>query len=315
MAVTWITPVAGASGATGSWVDIDNAAVPDNATGVILHFRNTADAEQVYGFRKNGSTDDRTGTLYFENHGWGIVGCDSSGIFELYRSSTQFIFDICGYFTDDAVFNTNGVDKSLGSTSAWTDIDISSDTGADTAIGAIVEIFPVADGSYNWGLRKNGSSDNRTASSTKRSVFSGIVGVDGSEIFEGYISNTGMDFYLLGYVTTESTFHTNATDLSLGTTAAWTDLTAIDTGATGGFIEIHNGNGNQVGLRKNGSSENIYRKHRGHTYGHVECDASQLIEGEISNTATDFFLVGFTEEAAGGGDPANPLPILTIGVG
>jgi hypothetical protein len=76
------------------------------------------------------------------SHLWGHVGVDSSRIFEYYAGSTSMKLWVVDYSTSDAVFFDNAVDKSLSSSSAWT--DISSDTGADTAIGAYFEMIKTA---------------------------------------------------------------------------------------------------------------------------------------------------------------------------
>lgn len=300
MAITWITPVEVTPGTPNAWIDVDvSGSVPAGATGVILHI--TTASVQYYGVRKNGSTDDRAlNTPYSRLHLWAAIGVDANRILEAYVGNTTDVdIWLVGYFGSDSVFFTNAVDKSLGSTGSWLDIDISADTGGDTAIGAIFEaIGPPA----TFGFRKNGSSDDRGSLFIWRHVWS-VIGVDGSEICEGKISDLSVDFFLVGYIKSDATFNINATDLSLASTGAWTDLTALPGGATGGFIECcEPGYNRSFGLRKNGSSENIYLEMGcQHTWGLVECDASQIIEGEISATDMDFFLVGYATAAAGGG--------------
>jgi len=132
------------------------------------------------------------------SHLWGHVGVDSSRIFEYYAGSTLMKLWVVGYFTSDAVFFDNAVDKSLSSTSAWTDIDISSDTGADTAIGAYFEMTKTAQ-TQGWGFRKNGSTDNRPEDGSNQRHIWIAIGVDGSEICEGFIESTSTDFYLNGH--------------------------------------------------------------------------------------------------------------------
>ncbi|MEE8204788.1 MAG: hypothetical protein V3T68_01920, partial [Dehalococcoidales bacterium] len=39
--------------------------------------------------------------------------------------------------------------------------------------------------------------------------------------------------------------------------------------------------------------EDIYRRMLYHYWGSIECDASQIIEGKISDVSVDFFLVGY----------------------
>lgn len=310
MAITWLTPGEITPGTPDDWIDADvSGSVPAGATGVILHVE-TDDAVPAYfnvGWRKNGSSDARTAETYGDHHFWCAVGVDANRILELYVEDTTVVSVwLVGYFSDDAVFFTNAVGKSLEATLEWTDIDISADTEADTAIGALLEIIDTTYG-HDYGLRKNGSSDARACDSDRHC--GAIVGCDGSEIFEGYISDLNTDFFLVGYVTKESSFNTNATNLSLDSTGSWIDLSALPAGATGGFIEVVSGaEAQDYGLRKNGASENILAGAAGeqHAWGMVEADGSRLIEGQISDLAVDFFLVGYSEAAM-----AAALPVLS----
>ena len=293
MAITWITPSEITPGTANAWTDADvSGSVPSGATGVILHIHVTAIEET--GWRKNGSSDNRKPTNYTGSHFWCACGVDASRILELYVGSiTTVNVYLVGYFTSDSVFFTNALDKSLAGVGSWLDIDISSDTGGDTAIGAIWEVIQT-NYDLNWGFRKNGSSDNRVLDTDRHGA--AIIGVDGSEICEGQISSVNVDFFLTGYVKSNSTFNTNATDLSLGSTGSWIDLSALPAGATGGFIEVVTTSYSQnYGLRENGSAENIVAGAAGeqHAWGLVEADGSRLIEGEISSNNVDFFLVGY----------------------
>lgn len=315
MSVTWITPVDKISSAVDTaWTDIDcSAQIPSGATGVIFHYYDNRNFSDDVGWRKNGSTDDRFPAGQGDGHCWGAVGLDASRIFEFYteNKSSKNLY-IVGYFTDDAAFFDNGVDKSTGTTGSYQDVDISSDTGGDTAVGAIVER---AGTNAATAFRKNGSTDDRYGGVPNHQIR--IIGVDGSEIFEQKIGNTGSDIYLLGYVTKESTFHTNATDVSLGSTGSWIDLTALDSGATGGYLEIYTASAfANYGIRKNGSSQNVLNPPFVRSNcALVECDASQLLEGQTGSTDIDFFVVGYSEPSAGGGSPDTPPQLLLGGIG
>ncbi len=293
-AVGWITPVDITPATSGAWVDADvSAYIPTTATGVMLHINNSTAAYAV-GFRKNGSTDNRINSLRADEHMWMAIGVDNNQILELYLDNITYTkVYLVGYFTDEAVFFTNAVDKSLSVTSTWTDIDISADTGTDTAVGAIFEVIHASNG-YRWyDLRKNGSTDNFSSGSNDVKSHNGaIVGVDANEICEGIIENTDVDFYLVGYMTKDVSFNTNATDMSLSTTGAWTDLSALPTGATGAFFNVPLG-ADAYGLRQNGSSENIVNGYP-HGWSMVAADSNGLIEGYSTNGLVKFYLVGYT---------------------
>jgi len=301
--VTWLTP-SDVSPTGSGWVDVDvSASVPAGATGVIVHIVNSSGYAATTGVRKNGSTDSRTwtgtGGGAYQSHQWAVIGVDANRIFEANVGPAYYLV---GYFGSESAFFTNAVDKTLGSTDAYVDIDISADTGADTAIGVFIEMWPAWE--TFMAARMNGSTDDIYY--YRYCPYWMAVGVDGSEIFEGKVSNTGSHFFLNGYMKSGATFLTNATNMSLGGTAAWTDLTALPAGATGGFFHvIDNGfSYGNYGLRKNGSSEDIYQRLvLIAASAFVEADASQLIEGEIAGTGTDFYLTGYT---TGGGGVVTP---------
>jgi hypothetical protein len=301
--MTFITPVEVSPSTTGSFVDVDvSAHIPSGSTGVLLHLVNTsAGTSPRCDVRKNGSTDDRGGFMDADSHSWIAIGVDGSRIFEAYIGSTDIDIYVVGYFGSEAVFFTNAVQKTLGSTGSFLDIDISGDTGGDTAVAAILALRD-SSSTRTWVIRKNGSTDSRVKFT--RSFTGAMIGVDGSEIFEAQVANTATIFHLLGYMKSGVTMNTNATDISLGGTGSWTDLTALPAGSSGGIIEVISTGVQAYGLRKNGSAENIVKNVEEHTFGFVEADGSLLIEGQISNTSVDFFLVGYF---AGSSSPSASL--------
>lgn len=291
-----ITPTEIVAGAANDWVTMDASGyVPSGATGVILHCINKQSTGRALGLRKNGSTDDRTDDIAGLGHCWAAIGVDANRVFEAYVTSTE-IEDIyvVGYTISGVTFKTNADDMSLGVTGSWQPINCS--TEAPNAIGLIFEIIGGL-----WkesGLRKNGSSDDRHPYVRDHRWFTAIIGCDDSQICEGYIGDTDVDFFLVGYITDGCTFNTNATDISLGSTEEWLDLSALPAGANMGFIEVISTATYNFGLRKNDTAEDIYRDVSRHVWGIVECDASQIIEGKIENTGVDFFVVGYSEVVA-----------------
>ncbi len=296
MAVVWIAPEEVTPAST-TWADVDNANIPDGASGAIIHVVNTTGTDQVIGWRKNGSADDRTRVMEEETHFWTMVGVDGSGIFEIQVGSTVAVdVLLVGYTQDEHTFFTNAKDHSSTATGAWNDIDISADTSGDTAIGAVFEVT----GSFGrWGFRKNGSADDRTGQTAQANQHCGaVIGVDGSEICEHQTNTVGLDVFLTGYATTAAVFNTNGTTASLGSTAAWQDLPTLPSSASGAALESWNNSftDQKYGFRKNGSAENIFQDASFHCWGVVESSA-QIIEGQIENTEVDFFVTGYYLEA------------------
>jgi len=301
-----VTPVECTPGTANSWqsVDLDTyvSGLGSDVTGVILHIVDNYPTYgqgfyRAVGFRKNGSTDNRTDLLYARSHFWGAIGVDSNHVFQCYVGDTTYIdFYIVGYTRTGVTFFTNAYDKSLATANAWVDINCAAQ--APNAIGLIFEETQVNyDGNYIWGLRNNGSGDSRIYDSDRHAA--AIIGCDSSRVCEGRIG-TGtvgqIHFWLVGFVTDGATFYTTATDLSFNQRNRWRALSTLPAGAVMGFIEVISGNYQQnFGLRENGSSESIIMGAAGeqHSWGIVKCDASRIIEGNIDNTAVDFFLVGY----------------------
>ena len=209
---TYIEPSVDVTPATaGAWTSVDvSAMVPAGATGVIVHVIGASGGDRIWGLRKRGSTDDRTEKFYPTDHVWAMIGVDSGRVFQAFIQNTDMTLRLAGYTTAGVTFFTNAWKKSLSVVNTWTDIDISAHTGADPAIGAIIEI----DGNWQkpYGVRMKGSTDNRIWD-TRHSW--AVIGVDSAEVFQAYITALNVDFYLVGYITKGAVFHTNAHDISV----------------------------------------------------------------------------------------------------
>lgn len=180
---------------TNSWVDVSiaNETGSDTAIGAIFNFISTA--YSGFGIRKKGSTDDRRQvTAEDVNNIYPVIGLDNTETCQAYISTTisTYLF-LQGYLTDKAYFYTNALDYSLSTTNAWVDL-----TALPSGIGAIIEVYNGQYTSYNYGLRKNGSSENIVGKESFHSW--AIVECDAQQIIEGYIDNLSTDFFLIGYL-------------------------------------------------------------------------------------------------------------------
>ncbi|HLA88485.1 MAG TPA: hypothetical protein VJL10_10710, partial [Anaerolineales bacterium] len=230
----YVTPVEITPASTSAWTDVDVTAYvgadAGSVAGVMLQIVNVSSStEFTWGVRKNGSTDTLTAVIEDGGHTFAAIGVDSGDIFECYVTSTTSIdIYLVGYIlTSEGSFFTNAVDKSLTVADAWTDVDISGDTGADTAKVAFLLVHQSGAGSLEWGLRQNGSTDNirETATTTGWVDLRGaMIGVDANEIFEGYIGVTSIDFYLVGYLTANVTTFTNRIDYTGAVQLSYIDV-------------------------------------------------------------------------------------------
>ncbi len=308
--VTNIAPTAGAG-----WTDVDvSGTVPSGATGVILRLKNDgggSGGSRSFGVRNNGSTDDIRDYVRAGTYNYVFIGIDSSRIFEASIGNADIEVYLHGYFEDNVTFFTNSVDKSLGTTSSWTDIDISSDTGADTAIGAILlNELSFATAELHYGYRKNGSTDTTTVETDNyQNYFGAIIGVDGSEIFEQNIDSTSIDTHLVGYITDDATFNTNAIDVEVGSGGSYQDMTALAGGssALGGIYFLGSPNTlYSYGVRANGSSDDYYEDISGFVVS--DCDGSGVCEAKMENIFGFIYEIGYFE-AGGNEQSASVSPL------
>ena len=184
------------------------------------------------------------------------------------------------------------------------DVDISSDTGADTAIGAIFIVRKTADADVMGGVRKNGSTDDFYHELDSHEAHVALVGVDANEVAEMKIATTDVDLYLMGYVTSGAVFFTNAVDKSTATTGSYVDVDITgDIGsddATGALLETFAIDEvyHSFGVRRNGATDDIYDTFE-HAWPIVEIDSNDIFEQKIEDVDRDLYLTGYTIASAG----------------
>lgn len=289
---------------TGQWVDVDVGwRIPEGATGVVIDAIATAEAHSFV--RKKGSTDERTtyGKIFDRGHCYLLCGVDASRVFQAYITSTDIKLWLVGYSDEKVSFPTNAVNYTPATYDAWVDVDLSPDVPSG-ATGAIFEMMNKAAGPRKAALRKNGSTDDRYANSEIEEVghIYGLTGVDGGRILEAKIESADIELWLVGYTKSPVTFFTNATDKSIATTEAWTDIDLTgdtESSADGAIFEVHNtAPTNKKGLvRKNGSTDDRKAygdvKSHGHICALCGLDEGNVFEGYIEVVDVDFYLLGY----------------------
>jgi PKD repeat protein len=297
----FITPQNISVTADATWRDANvSAYCPAGTSGVMLRIFNNVTGTNSIGVRKNGSTDDIYYPIYTTYQTYLYVGVDANRILEIKQQSANTQVWIYGYFTDaEAVFFTNPQtdhNKSLTATGSYQDINISADTGADTAIGAIFQITNTDSSSRSFGLRKNGSGDWYDGDSIIDNVCTqGIIcGVDTSEICEGRINNTVVDFYLVGYIKSGSGwfFPTQSFVYDQEQTASYVDAT-LPGNSTAAIVQIESSiTGNTIGIRKNGDATDPYKLMESSSVI-VQGDVSRLIEIKRAAVTPKYRITGF----------------------
>lgn len=207
------------------------------------------------------------------------------------------------------------VDITPATTDAWVDVDVSAYVSSNAKGVSIYAKSNNTSVGMAFGLRKNGSTDDRTTilpttGATNKAHTMGYIGLDEDKIFEVYLGASAtykITLVLVGEFGNESEWFTNAYDKSLSSTATVVDIdisseTNTDT-ATGGVFEI-----DVIGgisdffdffLRENGSTDDFYFGTSSHfSFGFIcPVDASEICEGKIENTNTNFYLVGYIKHS------------------
>jgi len=192
---------------TGSWANVNvSSSVPDDATGVIVKMINTHNVANLIGnVRKRGSTDDRWNNeadIFRESWIHLLVGVDDEKVFQQYIEATMVDLYLVGYTLPPVTFFTNARDATPSSALGWFDVDLTSETEA-SAYGAILDLVNPHTSTVQVELREKTSTDNRIADADLilRSHIGGLVGLDASNVFQGYVQSTSSRMWLMGYTT------------------------------------------------------------------------------------------------------------------
>lgn len=311
MAITFVTPVNVTPATKASWQLVDDASVPDGASGVLLEFinANESDTDLDFGCQHPDSTDNRATAVQEECHSWAFCGVDGQGRFECYAETTDIIVWLHGYFNDEATFNVNADDISFNTPlNEWTDVSIATETGGETAVAALLEYVTGANDSMN--VRKKGSTDNRPSVLTRWGGYM-IVGVDGTENFQAIIDAATCDIYLKGWLTKDVVMRTNAINrVSEVGNGSYADLTAPDSSAIGVIyhtVYYNNDSANErYGIRPKGSSRDVrWGTGTDHAVAISQADGNGVVQGlEQNASGTAWWEMGyFTDE-----DLFSPFP-------
>lgn len=178
------------------WTDVDlSADVGADAGNVLMAFGliNDTGGLSQHNVRPNGSTDDRTaGSMGIP---W-FVKVDAGDIFEQWTNSATEGIYVYGYAIADVDMpNLNAIDRSSGfALNTWTDM-AALPTGS---VGGMYEIRDTGKDN-NYGLRKNGSTENILSGSSARLAY-GLPECDAGLICEGQIAATSQTIFEWGGV-------------------------------------------------------------------------------------------------------------------
>lgn len=191
------------------------------------------------------------------------------------------------------------VDITPVATGVWTDVDVSAyiPTGAT---GVMLHIENTAAAGNAIGVRKKGSTDNRTQLLSDYFQIYPIIGVDENRKFQVY-RGSNIKVYLLGYTATGVVFFDNAYDKTVANHSVWEtiDCSAECPGAIGIIVEVTSV-GREFGLRHFDSTDDRLALCSNHAWAIIGCDASQRIKGYVwfSLPSVYFHIVGYVTQGA-----------------
>ena len=288
------------------WEDVDvSAFVPTGASGAILQVIGDPAIAYDYGVRRKSSSDtwmlQADQNTKADTHRFLFVGLDENGVYQVNAESLTITTYLVGYTGDGVTFFIDAVDKSFNSPlGTYQDVNISADTGVDTAVGAIFHVHTTSIGSGSYGLRMEGGSTDLYQDARAESVQAHVIGVNGSERLEAKIETANIDLYLVGYVTSGAVFFADPIDVSTDTLDAYVDAditpyigTDDANGAILEWIDIDNSS-RATAVRREGATYDYYHDMR-HTGAIVAIDDNDVFEHKHAATdRMDLYVLGYT---------------------
>lgn len=279
--------------ASDAWTEVDAGVfgVPTGATGVILHSMGNPVTQEI-GLRKKGSSDNRIEDAN-PGHFWAMCGIDENRKFEVYLGNhgIQKVY-IVGYTATGVVFLDNGIEKIPAGYGAWQDIDCSAECPGALAI--IFELRNDISGDKYYKIRKNGSADSRLGTLHDHNWY--MMGCDAGQIVNVNLSAANVHLYIIGYVTQGAVFKTNGVRKMVANVDVWDDIDCSGDAPSAVMIFFEVYTTRTVGIRKNGSTEEIYDAVKSMCGSFVACDSGQKIEVKtthIEAAPIGYFIFGY----------------------
>jgi len=284
--------------------------VPATATGLLLVIRNPhASTAYGYGFRKPGSTDNRTAPIRAKAQYTAFPGCSGS-VLNYYIENTAVEVWLAGYFEADAAFYDNGVLQTGYYDNQWTILDLSS-TLPSTAKAIILEVVDTGSGN-EIGFVPGTASPQELRNPIYNHQWV-IVGLDASRRYDIYANSAYHTVHLVGYLVAGK-FLPTFTDKTLTANDIFQDVDLTADGppfkSVGAIVRVnwYRQGGPQTekrfALRMKGSTDDWQTYHELHDqcWYPVKLDSGDIFQGKIDdfNLYQEFWLVGFLADALTG---------------
>jgi hypothetical protein len=280
------------------------------ASGALVWVLGTTSAEYDYRIRKKGSTDDRSGVIENDDgQGPGItqiaVGVNAANEFEveLENSSTEFWL-VGVYLENEAVFFTDAV-RIPSPGSSFTTVDLSGDTGTDTATMAFYTgLQGTQTGGYS--ARAVGEPGDRNANLFGSDLRGFHIPLSANEQFE-HITATWLSAWIHGYHKDYFVKRSSELDVTPAGTGSYEpiDLSAeIPLAANGVYVRLYSNSDNEhVATARRAGSNDTTLEGEISTQQTAWVPVSQdgKIEYKRDNTSGRIALMGYTTDPRGAG--------------
>ena len=192
-----ITPVA-----QDQWTTVDvTANVDSDADGVILFLTSIKDVTTEYAIRETGSSfnttnrelEDYGNTLY-------LVGLDALDQFDVFIEKVDEVkLYLVGQTKGSVVYNIEDVAVTDPATGSWQELDADDYNVPAEANGLFFRIVNTDNSDQIGNIRHRDSTDAWTPDIGNDNHFIGGTGVDGNNLWDEYIEDTKVDFYIAAY--------------------------------------------------------------------------------------------------------------------
>ena len=323
---TPITPVELTISDSAQWVSVDVTAhvgaAAGNLAGVIVEVVNNSITAGDWGIQHTNCTSNIVGELEDNSHTWTGVGVDGDDAFEFYaESNTNIDLYLVGYIESgegEFISGATALPTTLPSGSgSWENWDVSGSFS-----GTILCVFGFMDNTAAatryWGVRPDGSTDNRPKEALSDDMHGFIIGAV-SEIFEIYGSSASTDFYVTGVLTDNYLGQANATQFTPSGTGSYEDVDVSGTvpaGYTGALFQYapsdtaeYSGN-----VKEKDGGHDTYYDLSDHAFPWVELDGNRKAEQKVENTNLELWLYGWTKVPAAGGRTTYNTRAFPLGV-
>lgn len=266
--------------------------LPADTKLLFLHSNNTSYGTYL-GLQPNGSSFWQTEGRNAMGHQWAFVGCnpDIEAQFRVRRIPGQKLY-LEGYARgDNIVVFTNPIDKTPTPLLSWETIDL-----ATLCPGAIGILCQVIHDTYqqSWGLRQEGSTDNRVFASKQAWYIIGCNTAQKIQFYRGKFYDKGPKLWIWGYILGDAVFYLNGVPFKPQAPEAYSDIQAPPPSNMVFAETVYNNYLHLHSIRQKGLATDIYRgPYFNHNGTFVGLNAASQFQVKTQSPLLDAYLIGY----------------------